>query len=321
MAWTHTQRGFNDSTTKGSAMSDGYTKLFASITDSTIWGEPNTTRIVWITMLAMADQHGYVGASVSGLSHRARVTIDECVVALACFSAPDKWSRTAEFEGRRIAQTEGGWILLNHSAYRAKMDKDARREQSRIAMARLRSSRVNDVNSQLAKLTELTQAEAEAEAEAVINTSDNTNTSAPEKNTSAQRKKVTRKVDSISWTSDGGWIGICDVDRAAWSIAYPATNLTRELEKANQWLISNPTKAVRRLWRRFVTSWLSRVQDAGGSRQNGSTAFRRDESHIPSDCADNQRHLWWMPDGRTPRKIPIYTTVDGRERYLDGTYA
>ena len=302
-------------------MSDGYTKLFASITDSTIWGEANTTRIVWITMLAMADQHGYVGASVSGLSHRARVEISECIVALECFLAPDKWSRTAEFEGRRIAETEGGWVLLNHGRYREKIDKDARREQSRIAMAKLRNSRVNNVNKSLAKLTELTQAEAEAEAEAdVITLSEHSHCSAPGKNTPAQSRKV-KRIDSIAWSQEAGWTGISDSDRAAWSVAYPSADLTRELEKANQWLASNPTKAARRLWRRFVTNWLSRVSENGGSRQGASAAFSRNESHIPDDCADNQRHLWWMPDGRTPRRIPIYTTRDGRERYLDGTYA
>jgi hypothetical protein len=37
-----------------------FTKLLSSITDSTIWGESDGVRIVWVTMLAMADRRGRV---------------------------------------------------------------------------------------------------------------------------------------------------------------------------------------------------------------------------------------------------------------------
>ena len=144
-----------------------YTKLDSSITDSTIWQAPDTTRIVWITMLSMADQNGYIGASVPGLAGRARVALDACVKALESFMGPDKWSRTKDHDGRRIAEADGGWVLLNHAKYRAAQNADDRRERSRVAMAALRADRkqlttVSDVNPALSKLT---QAEAEAEAE------------------------------------------------------------------------------------------------------------------------------------------------------------
>lgn len=150
-------------------MSSGYTKLFNSITDSTIWTAPDTTRIVWITMLAMSDQNGYVGASVPGLAARARVSIESCLEALESFLSPDKWSRTPDFEGRRIAVHEGGWILLNHEKYRAVLDKEARKERARIAMAELRSKRKNVSNVSNVSLGEpqLPQAEVDTEAEAL----------------------------------------------------------------------------------------------------------------------------------------------------------
>lgn len=130
----------------------GYTKLFASITDSTIWQAPDATRLVWITMLALADQNGYVGASVPGLASRARVSLPDCLAALETFRQPDEWSRTPDYEGRRIVDADGGWFLLNHAKYRAIQDAEARREQARLAMAKLRASRkesvtVNTVNS------------------------------------------------------------------------------------------------------------------------------------------------------------------------------
>jgi len=119
----------------------GFTKLFSTITDSTIWQAPDATRLVWITMLAMADQNGYVGASMPGLAARARVSMDDCLTALTTFLAPDPWSRTKDFDGRRIAETDGGWLLLNHAKYRATLNADDRREQARVSMANLRASR------------------------------------------------------------------------------------------------------------------------------------------------------------------------------------
>lgn len=112
-------------------MSMTFTKLFSSITESTIWVEDHQTRIVWITMLAMADAHGRVWGSIPGLANRARVTVDECEAALEKFKAPDRYSRTADNEGRRIECMDGGWRLLNHAKYRAIRDEEAIKESKR----------------------------------------------------------------------------------------------------------------------------------------------------------------------------------------------
>ena len=142
-----------------------YTKLDCGITESTIWQAPDPTRLVWIAMLAKADQHGFVGASIPGLAALVRVSLEACVEAVAYLEAPDKWSRTKDHDGRRIAPADGGWVLLNHAKYRAKQNADDRRERSRLAMASLRESRkilltVGDVNKSCKMLS---QAEAEAE--------------------------------------------------------------------------------------------------------------------------------------------------------------
>lgn len=112
-------------------MSMTFTKLFSSITESTIWVEPHATRIVWITMLAMADRKGRVWGSIPGLANRARVTLEECEAAIACFMRPDKYSRTKEHNGRRIEEIDGGWQLLNYAKFRAIQDEEQRRESKR----------------------------------------------------------------------------------------------------------------------------------------------------------------------------------------------
>lgn len=112
-------------------MSDSFTKVFASILDSTIWGESPATCKVWITMLAMADQRGQVLASLPGLARRAVVSIDEASAAIECFMAPDKYSRTPDNDGRRVCEIDGGWALLNYEKYRAKRSAAERAEYQR----------------------------------------------------------------------------------------------------------------------------------------------------------------------------------------------
>jgi hypothetical protein len=144
----------------------GYTKLFGSILASTIWREDDKTRIVWITLLAMADQYGIAEGSVPGLADFARVSVEDCRAALARLQAPDADSRSPECDGRRIAAVDGGWQILNHGKYRAKLNQDERREYLRVKQQehRRRQQAVNTVNK---TSTRSTQAEAEAEAEAV----------------------------------------------------------------------------------------------------------------------------------------------------------
>lgn len=118
-----------------------FTKLYSGILESTLWCEPDRTRLVWICMLAMADQYGRVTGSVPGLANRARVPIEDARTAITSFLAPDPDSRTKDFEGRRIEEIDGGWRLLNHAKYRAIRADDDRREQNRLAQARAREKK------------------------------------------------------------------------------------------------------------------------------------------------------------------------------------
>ena len=91
---------------------------------------------------------------------------------------------------------------------------------------------------------------------------------APDK--SAALPKRQPQTATLVWDSVEGWVGITDADRTAWATAYPAASLTAELAKASEWLRANPTKAKRSNWRKFLTGWLTRCQDGGGTdRGNG----------------------------------------------------
>lgn len=112
-------------------MSKTYTKLDDSITDSTIWMESSDTRVVWITLLAMADWDGYVGASVPGIANRARVSLEAAETAMAKFQAPDPHSRSKVKEGRRVEVAPRGFLIINFAEHRDRQLADARREYFR----------------------------------------------------------------------------------------------------------------------------------------------------------------------------------------------
>lgn len=109
--------------------------------DSTIWREDAETKVVWVTMLLMADRDGIVEASVPGLADRARVSVDKTRQALKRFQEPDADSRTPDHEGRRIEVIRGGWHILNYDHYRQKASKDEAADKHAARQARYRASK------------------------------------------------------------------------------------------------------------------------------------------------------------------------------------
>lgn len=150
-----------------------YTKLFSTIVTSTIWQEPDRTRIVWITMLALSDKNGEIHASIPGLARIAGVPTADCETAINAFLSPDSYSRTPEHEGRRIAKIDGGWELLNFQKYRllASTADTLAKNATRQKRFRDRNGKVTDSNASVTPsngdVTPNTlKAEAEADTEA-----------------------------------------------------------------------------------------------------------------------------------------------------------
>jgi hypothetical protein len=113
-------------------MAETYTKLLSSVLDSSIWQEPDDVLRVWFTLMAMADEDGYVGASASGIAYRSRTVSTERVrECLEMFQKPDTDSRTTDFEGRRIQRVQGGYLLLNLKRIRNMHCAESRKEQKK----------------------------------------------------------------------------------------------------------------------------------------------------------------------------------------------
>lgn len=106
-----------------------YVKLSTNIIHSTIWREKHETVRVWIAMLALSDRDGFVRVSLPGLIEAARVEPAQMAEALTKFQSPDEFSRSEEFEGKRIAKVPGGWKILNYALYRDQDNAEERKEK------------------------------------------------------------------------------------------------------------------------------------------------------------------------------------------------
>jgi hypothetical protein len=110
----------------------GWTPLWSSIVDSSVWCESKDVKILWITFLAKKDKNGFVAASVPGMAKAAGLTNEECLKALRVLESPDLMSSSKEHEGRRIRKVEHGWIILNHFVYRDLVSKARQRDYNRV---------------------------------------------------------------------------------------------------------------------------------------------------------------------------------------------
>jgi hypothetical protein len=112
-------------------MGEGFVKLFSSILDSSVWDLDTDTRIVWITLLAMADAQGRVHASMPGIANRARVTREVIEKAMKIFQEPDEYSRSENNDGRRIVRDGRDWVILNYAEHRARASALKEKERKR----------------------------------------------------------------------------------------------------------------------------------------------------------------------------------------------
>lgn len=154
-------------------MSGWFVKLYGSILDSSVWATSAECRLLWVTMLAMADENGIVRSSVAGLAHRARISREGCEAGLELLQAPDADSVTPDYDGRRVERVEGGWLVLNARKYRdlrtdsqAKAAERVRRFRERVSTDRDESRRGVTCNARNASNAEKrTEVEVEVEKE------------------------------------------------------------------------------------------------------------------------------------------------------------
>ncbi len=118
-----------------------FVKIHSSILDSTMWTYDSDTRVIWITMLVMCDQFGSIESRAPGIAKQCGLPLDVVIKALNKFLKPDKYSRTQEYEGRRIEETSEGYTILNYPKYREKLSKLSELERKRKWAAKNRETK------------------------------------------------------------------------------------------------------------------------------------------------------------------------------------
>ena len=284
-------------------MSMTFTKLFSSITESSIWMQDDHTRIVWIAMLAMADKRGRVWASVPGLANRSRVPVASVERAIGIFLAPDTYSRTKDNQGQRVAEIDGGWRLLNHQKYRDMRDDEDRREQNREAQQRARAKVSKLADSQQPSANSSAQAEAEAEAEARKREGKSAPFSEPE--TEPEQPPPAVRLSDIPKAEEvvahGALIGVLEADCRAWH----AERVSEGWADRSGLTIGN--------WRAFLRGWRDsrRTTPPTGARPEGlSTSDKiladkelgRVEARIKDISGSVDSHRELPPESRIERR-------------------
>ncbi len=153
----------------------GYTPVFDTMLTGTLYGRwPHTG--IWACLLSRASREGLIDETPQSLAAAIGVPLETLLDCIRDFCAPDPDSRTAEFEGRRLAliheHRTWGWRVLNHGKYREKARKkayDDDRTTSGKDAGRKRQERASrDVPTRpaMSRDVPLSYADAYAEAEA-----------------------------------------------------------------------------------------------------------------------------------------------------------
>lgn len=146
-------------------MAGQYVKLFGSILNSTVWCADTETKLIWITMLLLADSEGVVWGAVPGIARQAGVSLQAARRALEYLTSEDPDSRTKAEGGRRLLVIDGGWKIINAQKYREMQTDGQRRASERAQRYRLRKRSVTERDVRDASRLSCIEEEVEVEEE------------------------------------------------------------------------------------------------------------------------------------------------------------
>lgn len=218
-------------------------------------------------MLALANKHGEVMASVPGLAKVASLPIDATRRGIEKLESPDPDSRTPDEEGRRIIKIPGGWDIVNYAKHRRMASSDEERAMNAARQKRWYQRHkgqkpnakpngadgfVTPPNDSLTVQTDNAEAEAEAKAEK-SNSEEKGSAEGKGKVPAARRKGPTLTDDQF----------LSELKQH-----YPGVDIGRELHRMDAWLLTPQAKGRQRT-RRFVVNWLNKCDQPMAGNGNG----------------------------------------------------
>jgi len=150
-----------------------FVKLDCDIVKSSVWAEDSDVLRVWVYLLATANAIGEVHVTVPALAMQCGLPAEKTQAILDKLASPDRFSRSQEYEGRRVQierDPEFRIVVLNYVRYREKDYTNAERQRRfrdkqkrrRPTVTPLRNAKVtprntsqkSEVRSQKSKSTE-----------------------------------------------------------------------------------------------------------------------------------------------------------------------
>lgn len=228
-----------------------YGKIFEQIFSSSIMKEDLITRYVFMALIIISDDEGFVDMTAAAIAARVGITEDQALKALAELEETDPHSRTETEDGRRIVKIRKtfGWQVVNKSKYRDMISKEERRDYMREYMRNYRKSLspVNtNVNEKYTKvkckqpLAVLTHTDTDTDTNTNTDTNINTNIIS----SSVQKKSSSKLPDSDF------------IQSLKNNPAYKEIDIDLELNRMDGWLSTRPR---RKKTRRFIVNWLNNI--------------------------------------------------------------
>lgn len=178
-----------------------YNKIFTKILDSSIWLEPDATRIVWLTCIAAMDEDGFCCfASPANLAHRANVPLAACLTALETLEGPDENSSDPANDGRRLERVPGGWMVLNASKYREIITRASQREHTKLRVKRHRDRRNAPVTAPALQIVTCNASEALADADTEIPPTPHAIARGPDRRIPREIRKQAERIRNASFS-------------------------------------------------------------------------------------------------------------------------
>lgn len=240
-----------------------YNKLFVKILDSSIWLEPDHTRIVWMTLLASMDEDGFCAfACAANVANRAIVPIEKAEEALRTLESPDPNSADPEHEGRRIERVPGGWVVLNAPKYRELATREKIRESNRKRAQAFRDRRRNDRVTP-SNVSSCNQSKSESELKPLDYNITAPPSASPKK---SSRNRGTRIPDDFAVTDE----------HRAFACKFGLPNPDHEVDRFKDYWRAIPGQRGLKLdWDATFRNWLRKAADMPQNGSSGTVAVRQ----------------------------------------------
>ncbi|HOX21827.1 MAG TPA: hypothetical protein PLL10_00055 [Elusimicrobiales bacterium] len=228
-------------------------KIFEQIFDSSII-EDRDAAYVFMSLIILSDEDGTLDITRPALARRINVPPELLDRALDVLEKPDPNSRSAEMDGRRIARLDDhrdwGWFVVNKREYAKRCTREEKRIADRVRIAKKRNELKGVATCRMVS----------AKVANVAHTDTDTDTDT-DKVKSVGRSRKARC--SPARMTDDEFVQSLNNNEA-----YGHIDVGLELRRMDAWLLAHPG---RKKTRRFVVSWLNRIEKPMGGGNGGSS--------------------------------------------------